>query len=324
MRAQRQRARVLRRERMQQLCPQQARGAQLRHLHEKIHADAEEERQPRRKPVDGEPGGKSGAHIFDAIGERIGEFQILRRARFLHVVAGDRDRVELRHVGRGVGENVGDDAQRGARRVDVGVAHHELFEDVVLDGAAELFRRHPLLLGGDDIQRHHRQHRAVHGHRHGHPVERDAGEQGAHVVDRIDRNARHADVAGDPRVIRVVAAVGGEIEGDRQALLPGGEIAAVEGIGVLGGREAGVLPDGPWLGHVHRGIRPAKVRWDARPGIEAIETGDVFRPIYRIHRDAFRRQPGLSRADDCRVGAGPAESNAAEIRNPGHRCFTRP
>ena len=44
--------------------------------------------------------------------------------------------------------------------------------------------RHALLLGGDDVERQHRQHRAVHGHRHAHLVERDAGEQRAHVVDR--------------------------------------------------------------------------------------------------------------------------------------------
>ena len=58
-----------------------------------------------------------------------------RRPGFLHVVAGDRDRVELRHLSRRVGEDVGDDPHRGLRRVDVGVADHELLEDVVLDGA---------------------------------------------------------------------------------------------------------------------------------------------------------------------------------------------
>ncbi len=80
-----------------------------------------------------------------------------------------------------------------------------------------------------------------------HLVERDAGEQRAHVVDRIDRDAGHADIAGDARMIAVVAAVGGEIEGDRQALLPGGEIAPVEGVGILRRGEAGILPDGPGL-----------------------------------------------------------------------------
>ena len=62
---------------------------------------------------------------------------------------------------------------------------------------------------------------------------------------RVDRDARHADVAGDARIVAVVAAVGGEIEGDAEALLPGGEVAAVEGVGFLGGREAGILADGP-------------------------------------------------------------------------------
>ena len=43
---------------------------------------------------------------------------------------------------------------------------------------------------------------------------RDAVEQQLHVLDAVDRNPRHADVAGDARIVAVVAAVGGEIEGD--------------------------------------------------------------------------------------------------------------
>ena len=49
MGAQRQRARVLGIERLHQLRPQQARGAQLGDLHEEVHADRPEERQPRRE-----------------------------------------------------------------------------------------------------------------------------------------------------------------------------------------------------------------------------------------------------------------------------------
>ena len=63
------------------------------------------------------PARKAGADVFEAVGERVGELEVLRRARLLHVVAGDRDRVELRHVGRGVGEDVADDPHR-ARRAD--------------------------------------------------------------------------------------------------------------------------------------------------------------------------------------------------------------
>ena len=129
------RARVLRIELRQQLGPQQPRGAHLGDFHEEVHADRPEERQPRREAVDVEAGRKPGAQIFDAVGQRIGEFEVLRRAGFLHVIAGDRDRIVFRHLLRGVGKDVGDDPHRGRRRIDVGVAHHELFQNVVLNGA---------------------------------------------------------------------------------------------------------------------------------------------------------------------------------------------
>ena len=127
-----------------ELRPEEPRGAQLRHLHEEVHADCPEEGQARRELVDGEPGGEAGADVLDAVGERVGELQVLRRPGLLHVVAGDGDRVELRHVGRGVGEDVADDPHRALGRVDVGVPDHELLEDVVLDRARELVgRRRP-------------------------------------------------------------------------------------------------------------------------------------------------------------------------------------
>ena len=58
--AQRHRPRVARPERAHQLGPQQAGGAQLGHLHEEVHADGEEERQPRGEGVDRQPGGEPG------------------------------------------------------------------------------------------------------------------------------------------------------------------------------------------------------------------------------------------------------------------------
>ena len=75
-------------------------------------------------------------------------------------------------------------------------------------------------------------------------------------------------------MVAVVAAVGGEIEGDREAFLAGGEIAAVEGVGILRRGEAGILPDGPWLGDVHGRVGAAQERRDA--GI-AVEVGEYRR-----------------------------------------------
>jgi hypothetical protein len=56
-----------------------------------------------------------------------------------------------------------------------------------------------------------------------HLVERDAVEQDLHVLDAVDGHAGLADIAGHAGMVAVVAAVGGEVEGHRHALLPGGQ-----------------------------------------------------------------------------------------------------
>ena len=45
-----------------------------------------------------EPGVEPGADVLDAVGERVAELEVGGRPGLLHVVAGDRDRVELRHL----------------------------------------------------------------------------------------------------------------------------------------------------------------------------------------------------------------------------------
>ena len=102
------------------------------------------------------PGRDAGADVLEAVGERVAELEVGRRPGLLHVIAGDRDRVELRHPLRREREDVRDDLHRGCGRIDVRVPHHELFEDVVLDRARELLGRDPLLLGGDDVEREDR------------------------------------------------------------------------------------------------------------------------------------------------------------------------
>ncbi len=287
-------------ERRHQLGPQQPRGAQLGDLHEEVHADAEEERQARREGVDRDPGRQRGANVLDAIGER--ERQLLHRGRagLLHVIAGDRDRVELRHVLRGVADDVGDDAHARFGRVDIRVPNHELLEDVVLDRARQLGLIDALLLARDDEAGEHRQHRAVHGHRHAHLVERDTGEQDLHVLDRVDRDPGLADVADHALVVAVVAAVGRQVEGDRQAHLSGLERGAVERVRFLGGREAGILADRPRPIGVHGGARPADVRRETRQPADGLEALEVGGGVERLDRDALGRAPVQAR----RVGAG--------------------
>lgn len=53
--------------------------------------------------------------------------------------------VVLGHVLRRVSENIADDAHRRLGWVDEGVSHHELFENIVLDGALEEVLLHALI-----------------------------------------------------------------------------------------------------------------------------------------------------------------------------------
>src|SRR4029078_11048122 len=94
----------------------------------------------------------------------------------------------------------------------------------------------------------------------------------------------------------VVAAVCGEIESDGEASLTCREIAAVEGIGILGGGEAGILPDRPGLCCGHRRVGPAKLRRRARIGVEKVEAGKVPFAVPRADDDASRRGPRGRRA----------------------------
>ena len=102
--------------------------------------------------------------------------------------------------------------------------------------------------------------------------------------DRVDRDAGHADIAGDAGMVAVVAAMGGEVEGDRQALLAGGQVAPVEGVAVLGGGEAGILPDRPGLGRVHGGIGPTHEWWQTWERAQKVEPPHIGRRVERLDR----------------------------------------
>ncbi len=164
--------------------------------------------------------------------------------------------------------------------------------------------RDALLFRRDDVERHDRQHRAVHRHRHGHLIERDLVEEDLHVLDRVDRHAGLADIAAHTLVVGVVAAMRREIERHRQALLPGGEIAPVEGVRLLRRREPGVLPDRPRLQRVHRRVRSAQERRHPRRVVEMLHAVEIVRGVVRLHADVLRRS-ATHRLRPARPGAWP-------------------
>ena len=74
--------------------PRATERAQLGHLHEEVHPDGPEEAQAAARTCRRRARPPSGPDVFDAVREGVGQLEVLRRPGLLHVIAGDRDRVE--------------------------------------------------------------------------------------------------------------------------------------------------------------------------------------------------------------------------------------
>ena len=163
------------------------------------------------------PRAAHGVEHGDGVGQREGQLLHRRRAGLLQVIGADVHRVPLRHLAVGEGDHVGGEPQRRLGREDVGAAGEVFLDDVVLRRALRAWRVDALLLGHRDIEREQPRRRRVDRHRGVHAVERDAVEQGAHVAEMADRHADLADLALGQRMVGVVAGLGRQIEGDREA-----------------------------------------------------------------------------------------------------------
>jgi hypothetical protein len=119
-----------------------------------------------------------------------------------------------------------------------------------------------------------------------------AGAQGVSVAFDL---ATHRGYDSDhPRVTGDVGKAGvavDSVEDDRQTLRAGRERLAIEGIALLGGREAGVLPDRPGPGGVHGGLRAAHEGGEARQSVGARQASQVVGRVERLDGDALGGDP---------------------------------
>ena len=244
--------------------PQPPCRAELRDLLEEVVVRVEEEGQARTEVVGRQAGSDRRGAVGDAVGEREGKLLHCSRSGLADVVAGDRDRVPGRDPLRAVREQIGRQPHRRARREDVVPARDVLLEDVVLHGAAKRGARHTVLLRHQLVQQQQQRRRCVDRHRRRYIAERDPGEQQLHVGERVDRHAGAADLAERPRIVRVVAELGRQVERDRQAGLAAFEQVAVARVRLLGRGKPRVLADRPRPPAVHVGVRAARVRILAR------------------------------------------------------------
>jgi hypothetical protein len=123
-------------------------------------------------------------------------------------------------------------------------------------------------------------------------------------------------------MIRIITTMCRKVESDRKPLLPGGEIAAVEGIRLFGARVARILANGPTSLDIHGGVGAAHTRRDARKTIEAIEPGNVACALNRRDTDAFGRQPGL-RVDILELDPRRGKRQLRKIGYAAHHAIHR-
>ena len=100
----------------------------------------EDPRDARCEVVDRDAARERRVDVGEGVGERERHFLHRGRAGVADVVAAARDGIEARQLARRVGDEVDRQAQRRARREDVGAARHVLLEDVVLRRARDLRR----------------------------------------------------------------------------------------------------------------------------------------------------------------------------------------
>ena len=86
--------------------PQKAGSPQFGDFHEIMHAGGKEKGQARRKGINIKPCCHAGANVFKPVSKSIGKLEIIRGASLLHVIAGDGNKIELRHVGRAIAKNI--------------------------------------------------------------------------------------------------------------------------------------------------------------------------------------------------------------------------
>ncbi|CAB4346808.1 unannotated protein [freshwater metagenome] len=170
-----------------------------------------------------------------------------------------------------------------------------------------------MLFTSDDEHCEDRNDRTVHRHRNTHLIQGNAVEQNLHVFNRIDSDACLADIAHNVGVVRVVPAVGGEIEGDRQAHLAGSEVASIKRVRLFGGRESGVLADRPRAIRVHRRSHATGVGGEARQCVDIAERLEIGSRVDRFYGDAFGGLPyeiggiGALEVFGGRIGPGGGE-----------------
>ena len=157
-----------------------------------------------------------------------------------------------------------------------------------MQGAGQCRRIYSLLFCSNDIHGHDRQNRPVHGHGYRHAIQGDLVKQNLHILNGINSDAGFTNIAGYPRMVRVIAAVGGKVEGNGKPSLSGRKVGTIKGIGFFSRGESCVLTNSPWATRVHGCLWAPSERLKSRHRFEVGHVVQIVCGIDRLHDDTFR------------------------------------
>ena len=236
------------------------------------------------------------------------ERELLRggRAGLADVVAGDRDGVPARHLGRAEADHVAHQAHARARAGNTNsfwawYSFRMSFCSVPPSRA----RVDPDLLRGGDVHRQEHGGGRVDRHRRGDRPEVDVAVEVLDVREGVDRDTALPHLADRERVVRVAPHQGREVERGREPVAPGREQVLEASVRVHRRPEPGEHAHRPELGAVHVGVRAAG------EGVLAGPLGAV-RPVDRVDLDPrVRGEVPLRHGRHCRTEHAAARQRLA-------------
>ena len=273
----------------------------------------EEEAQTTAHRVDVEPATQRLLDVVNAVGQREGQLLHGRRTRLPNVIAADRNRVPLGNVLGAEFDQVDDQPHGRLGGKDDLVLRVELFEDVVLDGAAELTPIPASLAGGGEIKRHDHGRGGVDRHRDADLLEVDLGKQLPHVVDGVDGHSQPAHFPPRLRAVAVEPHQGRQVEGSAQPGLALFEQEAKSLVGLAGRAEAGELPHCPQTAAVHGLVDAASEReLSGAPDTGRLgdsQAGQIVARVERCNRHPAHRGGRIGPVGHRQSGGSSAVSN---------------
>ena len=231
--------------------PNAAGSAEFRNFFQHVVMSIPEEGQTSSEIINIQAGFNSRIDIGNAVGDGESDFLGSSRASFTNVIAGNRDGVPQGNVFRAIFENIGNQTHGRLRRENVSTASRILFQNIILDGAAQFVSADALFLANGDVHGQKYRSRRVDGHGSGYFAQINLIKEDFHVGQRVDSHAHLAYFAFSHIVVRIVTDLSRQVKCARQAGAARFEQVTVTLVGFFRRGEAGIHTHGPETATVH-------------------------------------------------------------------------